>query len=95
MIEAVCVRAFQEVVWGDRGVFAGDGGAGHETALLPHAPAAVAHESGDAIFAMPEPLLAECVHDARAAISAAGGDESALDRQAQGGILGAASSERR
>ena len=72
---------------GDRRLLAGDGGAGHKTAFLPHGKAAGPHEFGDAIPAMPKPRLTQRVHDARAAINAAGGDKSALDFQAKSGIL--------
>lgn len=94
LVKTHCRRALQKMIWGYRRHLAGDSSAWHKTAFLLHAKAADAHEFCDAVFTMPEPILAECVHDAGAAIDAASGDESTLDFQPKGSILSATFAQR-
>ncbi len=80
----------QQVVGSHGRGLVGNGGAGHEAALLAHAEVLLAHEPGDAVLAVVQAFAAQAMHEARGAVGAAAGGEGCADLVGELCVLAAA-----
>src|SRR3954468_8317188 len=68
----------------------GEGGAWHEAALLAHAQTFLAHEPGDAVFAVAQAFAPQHLAQARGSIGASAGQERLLQLSSNERVLHAA-----
>src|SRR3954471_3465240 len=64
-----------------------DGGARHEAALLAHAQTFLAHEPGDAVFAVAPAFVPQHLAQARRSIGAAAGHQGLVQLSSNEGVL--------